>query len=103
LESNWRYNRYRYGLTNLWEAPDLVEPVLAGVKRTFPQDNYVLLRTFGHTVATYVVPPVDTTTKRILVVPGSTEPISWVWFLDGDVYKDRPLVLPWQGRIDPIN
>lgn len=66
-----------------------------------PLANHILMwsnRGFG---PWFLVPPVVTTDYRIHVNPVPHFPISWVWFLDGDIYRDRPLVLGWQGRIDP--
>lgn len=103
MESNWRYNFYRYGLTNLWEVPQPTRLTRAYVKASLPGLNWIWLRETSNVPCFWFVPPVDTTTKQIVLIngPGSIAAVDPV--VTTDFYRDQPLVLPWQGRIDPIN
>lgn len=103
MESNWRVNIWRYGLANLWEIWPQPQPRRIGVS-TENGPNYPLFLAEPLTFATrWIVLPVDTQTKRILLTPTPPIHLAWGVHADYNVWRDRPVNWPWDHRVDPIN
>lgn len=101
MESNWRYNLYRYGLGSLWEVGPSVKIARAYVRGDAGSGNYIWLREKENTTCNWAVPPVVTADLKIHVLPMVPATASVHPTIATDFYPDQPLVTPWQVRIDP--
>jgi len=101
LESNWRFNLYRYGLSNLWEVGSGTRLTRAYVKASLPGLNWIWLRETPNVPCEWFVPPVDTADLRINLIHGPPATAAVHPTIPTDFWPDQPLVLPWQVRTDP--
>lgn len=101
MESNWRLNLWRYGLCNLWEIPPPTRIARAYVRLASPGENWIWLREQANVACRWFVPPVVTTDYRVHVLSLTPAVAAVHPTIPTDFWQDQPLVMPWQGRIDP--